>query len=87
MHFVVVRNLTLGKILFGQMKREDEMHLLKRFCNLIRGILDFQLRFPPQIYYPPPLIFGVLKKKNNFCVGNSSKLYFYHIFVKKTLGN
>ena len=87
MHLFVVRNLTLSKSLFGQIKREDEMHLLKRFCNLIRGILDFQLRFPPQIYYPPPLIFGVLKKKNYFCVGNSSKLHFYHIFVKKTLGN
>ena len=41
MHFFVSRNLTLSIILFGQATKEDEMHLLKNFCNLVPGIFGF----------------------------------------------
>ena len=57
MHFFVSRNLTLSITLFGQATKEDEMHLLKRFCNLVPGILGFNSdSLPSSIILPPEFL-------------------------------
>ena len=57
MHFFVSRNLTLSIILFGQATKEDEMHLLKSFCNLVPGILGFNSdSLPSSIILPPEFL-------------------------------
>ena len=66
MHFFVSRNLTLSIILFGQATKEDEMHLLKRFCNLVPGILGFNSDSLPSSIILPPEFLEFWKKKNYF---------------------